>query len=64
MAQSKAHIQATTRYESKAYSKITLRVRKDGEINLEAITAAATARGESLNQFILTAIRERMEKEQ
>jgi uncharacterized protein (DUF1778 family) len=62
MAQSRAHIQATTRYESKAYNKITLRVRKDGEINLETITAAATANGESLNQFIITAITERMER--
>lgn len=57
---SKAHIKATTKYESKAYDKVLLRIRKDGELTREDITAAATAAGESLNEYILNSIRERM----
>lgn len=57
---SKAHIKATTKYESKAYDKVLLRIRKDGELTREDITAAATAAGESLNEYILNSVRERM----
>lgn len=57
---SKAHIKATTKYESKAYDKVLLRIRKDGELTRDDITAAATAAGQSLNEFILESIRQRM----
>lgn len=60
MAQSKAHIKATIRYESKAYDKILLRLRKDGELTRDMVALAAQARGESVNEFIINAIRERM----
>ena len=60
MAQSKAHIKATTRYESKAYDKICLRIRKDTEPTRDTIAAAAAAVGESLNEFILNAVKDRM----
>lgn len=61
MAQSRAHIQATTRYEHKAYDKITVRVRKDGDLTRDDIAFSAQAHGESMNEFILNAIRARME---
>jgi len=57
---SKAHIKATTKYEAKAYDKVLLRIRKDGELTREDIQQAATAAGESLNEYILNSIRERM----
>jgi uncharacterized protein (DUF1778 family) len=63
MAQSRAHIQATTRYEHKAYDKITVRVRKDGDLTREDIAKSAQAHGESMNEFILNAIRARIEKQ-
>lgn len=60
MAQSRAHIQATTRWESKAYDKVTLRLRKDTEPTRETITEAATAAGMSLNAYVLEAVKEKM----
>lgn len=56
-----AQKRATAKYESKAYNKITLRVRKDKEPTRETITAAATAAGESLNEYIVNSIIERMQ---
>ena len=64
MAQSRAHIQATTRYEHKAYDKITVRVRKDSTLTREIITNAARDAGESLNEYILNSIKARMALEQ
>lgn len=63
MAQSKAHKEATRRFESKAYDKILLRIRKDTEPTRDTITNAATASGMSLNAYIMQAISEKMEKE-
>lgn len=57
---SKAQIKAQTKWEAKVYDKITLRTKKDSDISREAITAAATAAGESLNEYILESVRERM----
>lgn len=62
MAQSKAHIKATIRYESKAYDKILVRVRKDGDLTRDMIALSAQAHGESMNEFILNAIRARMDE--
>lgn len=63
MPASKAHIKATTKYESKAYDKITFRVRKDGELSKDNITAYAEKVGESLNAYIYEAVRQRMERD-
>ena len=63
MAQSRAHIQATTRYEHKAYDKITVRLRKDTEPTRDTMTAAADAAGMSLNAYIIAAVIEKMERE-
>ena len=62
MAQTKAHIAATTRYESNAYDKRCLRIRKDTEPTRDTITAAAESAGQSINAYIMDAIREKMEK--
>ena len=62
MPVSKAHIRATTKFEHNNYDKITVRVRKDGEITRETITAAATEAGETLNQYVMNAIIERMKE--
>lgn len=56
----KAQTKAKIKYETKAYDKVLLRIRKDGDLTREDITAAATAAGESLNEYILNSIRERM----
>ncbi|MDR0325029.1 MAG: S24 family peptidase [Oscillospiraceae bacterium] len=60
MPQSKAHMQATQRYEQKAYDKVLLRLKK-GERDI--ITAHATGYSESLNGYITKAIEQRMERE-
>lgn len=60
MAQSKAHIKATGKYEKKAYDKVLLRLRKDTEPTRETITAAAEAAGMSLNAFIVEAVKEKI----
>ena len=60
MPASRAHIQATTRYESKAYDKITLRLRKDGDLTRETISKAAEKSGLSINAFILDAVKSKM----
>lgn len=68
MPQSAAHIRATTRFESKAYDKIQLRIRKDrmddSGLTREMIQKAAAAENMSVNAFILQAISEKMNKKQ
>lgn len=59
-----AHIDANARYDKKAYARTLLRVRNDSELNLDAIRAHATARGESLNGFIMRAIEETIARDQ
>ena len=60
MATTKAHIAATGRYEKKAYDKVLLRIRKDGDLTRETIAAAADREGLSVNAFILEAIKEKI----
>lgn len=57
-----AKVKAQTKWEAKAYDKILLRIRKDGETTREAIQAAADRDGKSLNGFILEAVQEKIEK--
>lgn len=61
MPVSKAQIKAQTKWESKAYDKITFRVRKDGELSKENIAKYAKNVGESLNAYIAEAVKRRME---
>ena len=60
---SKAQIKAQSKWEAKVYDKILLRIRKDTEPTRETITAAAAEAGESLNEFILNAIKQRLSGE-
>lgn len=57
-----AHIRATIKYEAKAYDKILLRIRKDGELTKDTIQMAADQAGQSLNSYILDALKEKMSK--
>lgn len=63
--QSKAHIKANTRYESKAIDKITFRLRKDGGsgITREEIQKEAQAVGLSVNEFVLQAVLEKINRQ-
>jgi len=63
MAVSKAHVKATVKWEAKALDKIMLRIRKDADMSKERIEQAASATGESLNAYILEAVKQRIERE-
>lgn len=60
MPVSKAQIKATTKYEAAKYDKILVRMPKGQRAEVQA---AADAAGESLNGYIVGAVRQRMEKE-
>ena len=60
MAISQAQLRATSRYQTKNYDKVCLRIRKDGAVTRDVIAQAAEAVGESLNEYILNAIQMRM----
>ncbi len=66
MAKSAAAIRANTKFESKAYDKITVRLRKDrpdpSGLSRDSIQAAADAEGKSINAYILEAVKEKMNK--
>ena len=51
------------RYEAKAYDKIYIRLRKD-DFDADVVRAAAERAGESVNAYIVGAIRERMTREE
>lgn len=57
---SAAKIAANNRYDRKTYDKFSFRVRKE---EAEQIKLAAGAAGESVNAYILEAVRDRMERE-
>lgn len=58
---SKAQKEATTKYENKVYSKICIRLREDRDgISRDEISTAAAAAGQSINEFIIDAIRDRV----
>ena len=56
---SAAKIAANNRYDRKTYDRFNFRVRKD---EAEQIRTAAAAAGESVNGFILDAVREKIRK--
>lgn len=60
MPKTEAQKRANQKFETNAYDKILLRIRKDGQLTRAAIQQAADAKGESLNQYILNAIDMRM----
>ncbi len=60
MPVSKAQIKATTKYEAAKYDKVLVRMPKGQRAEVQA---AADAVGESLNGYIVSAVKQRMEKE-
>jgi len=60
MPQTDAQRRAHLKYESKAYDKILVRMRRDSDFTRKDIQRAADAKGESLNQYILNAVKMRM----
>jgi len=60
---SEAQKRANQKWESKAYDKVLLRIRKDTEPTRETITAAADAVGLSLNAYIMEAVKEKMQRD-
>jgi len=63
--QTRAHIKATTKYESKNIDKITFRLRKDGGSGLtrDEVQTAAAAAGLSVNEYVLQAVKEKIRKD-
>ena len=62
MPETEAQKRAHAKYQSKAYDKILLRIRKDTEPTRETITQKAEASGMSLNAYIVEAIREKIDR--
>lgn len=60
MPRTESQRRALAKYENKSYDKILLRLRKDTEPTREQITEAATEAGETVNGFIIEAIKQRM----
>ena len=56
-----AQKKATNKYNKKTYDTILYRIRRDGPISKEAITAAAAAAGMSINEFITEAIKDKLQ---
>lgn len=57
------HNQYTQEYIRQNYKQLSIRLPKEGPLTRETIQEAAAAAGESVNGYILEAVRERMEKE-
>lgn len=58
----KSQIRAQAKWENKIYDKVLLRLRKDTEPTRETITQEAQKNGESVNEYIINAIKERINK--
>ena len=58
---SDAQRRAKAKFEAKAYDKVLLRIRNDTEPTRETITKEASKRGESLNAYIIEAIKRRID---
>lgn len=61
MAVTEAQARATAKWERKTYDKVLLRIRNDGTVTRDMISQAAEACGESLNEYVLKAIKMRMD---
>lgn len=55
-----AQRKAVAKYESSNYDKVLLRIRKDGTPTRDDIRDAAESAGETINTYILHAVRDRM----
>lgn len=52
------------KFNDKTYQRIVLDVRIDSDVNKETIQQAAQRAGQSLTEYMLEAVRHRMEQEQ
>ena len=55
-----AQRKAVTKYEANNYDRVLLRIRKDSTPSRDDIRAAADSAGETVNTYILRAVRDRM----
>lgn len=62
MSETEAQRRANLKYRKKAYENILLRLRVDRSPTKQEITEAAKDHGESVNEFIITAITNRINK--
>ena len=60
---SAAQSRASMRYRKKTYERIAFDVRRDAEINGDAIRFHAKVMGESMNSFIKRAVAETIERD-
>lgn len=58
-----AQNKATQRYVKKSYDVLTIRTRKDDEINKAVITESANKANESVNEYVIKAVKQRIESE-
>jgi uncharacterized protein (DUF1778 family) len=63
MPKTDAQKRANLKFEAKAYDRLNLRIRKDGDLTRNDIQKSANAKGESLNQYILKAVEMRMKSD-
>lgn len=61
MPASKAQQKAVSKYMKNNYDTVTLRIRKDGEINKAVITENANKANESVNEYVLNSVKRRIE---
>ena len=61
MSLSEARKKANAKYNAKVYEQIQIRVRKDDEINKAVITKNADRVNESVNEYIVKSIKQRIE---
>ena len=61
LMKSAAQKKASGKWEAKTYSKVLLRIRNDTPPARDDIAAAAEAVGESLNAYIMEAVKRRMD---
>ena len=61
MALSKAQMRSIEEYKKRTYDRLSIRIRKDSTPNKNDIQSEATKVGESTNEYILKAIKLRMD---
>lgn len=58
-----ARTRANNKWNAKAYDRVNLVFKKDASPTKEEVQAAADAAGESLNGYIVGAVKQRMERD-
>lgn len=63
MAIKPAQMRATAKYHAKTYDRVEVKIRKDGNDGITLAQIESALRGKSRTEFILEAIREKMDRE-